>query len=150
MLTLRDRLRDASKEKEKKIITHEIISKTHCDENSISFFENDYNTVILPILDRQVIYKDLSTSDDFFFLLFDEFLKSVKKNDSIFYYVRKNDSYYFIKIEMNLIKKYSSFFWTLKGDSADCILFSEEYDFGFCKLYTEYNYELYEWNDKIR
>lgn len=146
--TLRERLRYAAQESEKKIILKTISDEFHVDDNEITFCESDFNAVLLYLDDKSVEKIDLSVPDESVFIRFEQFLKGLNSVGAVLFYVAAKDNFYFLKLPVSFIKNKPGFFWKIKGCNhgiSNCILVEENGQFGFVKIYTEYGYELYEW-----
>lgn len=146
--TLKERLRHAAQESEKKKILKSISEEFSIDSNDIGFCEYDFDTVLLYLDGRSTETVELAVSDETFLIKFERFLKVLNTVGDVLFYVVTKDKYYFLKLPISFLKKNPDFFWKIKGTShsiSDCILVEENGRFGFVKLYTEYGYELYEW-----
>ncbi|MCA7015362.1 hypothetical protein LF934_22310 [Dickeya dadantii] len=146
--TLRERLKDAAQDGEKKRILKSILDEFPFDENEVTFCERNFNDVLFCLDNKSVERIELSVSDESFFIRFDHFLKGLNSIGDVLFYVATEDNYYYLKLPVSFIKNKSDFFWKIKGHNhgiSNCILIEEKGDFGFVKLYTEYGYELYEW-----
>lgn len=146
--TLREHLKNAAQDGEKKRILKFISDEFSFDGNKVTFCERDFNDVLLCLDEKDVERIDLSVPDESIFIRFDHFLKGLNSIGDVLFYVATKDNYYYLKLSVSFLKKRPDFFWKIKGHNhgvSNCILVEENGDFGFVKLYTEYGYELYEW-----
>ncbi|MFP1883634.1 hypothetical protein ACLEDP_17280 [Lonsdalea quercina] len=146
--TLRERLKNAAQDGEKKRILKYISDEFYFDNNEVTFCKRDFNDVLLCLDEKDIERIDLSVSDESIFIRFDRFLKRLNSIGDVLFYVATKDDYYYLKLSVSFLKSKPDFFWRIKGHNhgvSNCILVEENCGFGFVKLYTEYGYELYEW-----
>ncbi|MEH0874949.1 hypothetical protein QM999_09585 [Pectobacterium cacticida] len=147
-ITLRERLKHAVQDGEKKRILKSISDEFSFDKNEVIFCERNFNDVLLCLDDKSVERIELSVPDESIFIRFDRFLKRLNFIGDVLFYVATEDNYYYLKLPVSFLKNKPDFFWKIKGHNhgiSNCILVEENGGFGFVKLYTEYGYELYEW-----
>lgn len=147
-VTLKEKLKIAKNKKQKKIIIKEICDELLICDSDVSFVDVSYNDLLAPLFGHDVQSIGFEINDELLFDRFVCFLNERCVSGDAYFYILKDDSYHVIRINISYFISNPAFFWRLKGGSngkSDCILVSVNETFGFCKLYTEYNYELVEW-----
>lgn len=147
-VTLKERLKVAKNEKQKKIIIKDICDEILICDSDVSFVDVSYNDLLSPLCGHDVQSIGFEVDDKLLFDRFVCFLNEKRVSGDAYFYISKEDSYHVIKVNISYFISNPDFFWRLKGGNngkSDCILVSVNGTFGFCKLYTEYNYELVEW-----
>ncbi|PIT61877.1 hypothetical protein [Snodgrassella alvi] len=153
-LSLKEKLKLSVIEKEKKAILQNISNKLRIDinSNSITYESYDYNVFLSKFIDNIKFQSvDLSVNENLLFNRFCDFLSSINNNDLVVFQIITCNTYYYLKLHINNIKKNPALFWNMKvknnNKTLECLLVAINNSFGFSILPTENFYELRIWND---
>ncbi|MFP1863770.1 hypothetical protein [Lonsdalea quercina] len=118
--TLRERLKNAAQDGEKKRILKYISDEFYFDNNEVTFCKRDFNDVLLCLDEKDIERIDLSVSDESIFIRFDRFLKRLNSIGDVLFYVATKDDYYYLKLSVSFLKSKPDFFGGLKGIIMEC------------------------------